>query len=59
MVLADEHRAVIGERVERQRMQCSSVDFPEPLGPITAVNSPAPRLRVTLSSATMRASPVP
>ena len=45
--------------VSRAAQQCISVDFPEPLGPITAVNSPASMSRVTSSSATIRASPVP
>ena len=45
--------------VSSAAQQCISVDLPDPLGPITAVNSPASRSRVTSSSATMRASPVP
>jgi hypothetical protein len=39
--------------------QCISVDLPEPLGPITAVNSPAIRSMVTSSRATTRVSPSP
>ncbi len=38
---------------------CSSVDLPEPDGPMIAVNSPAARPTLTLSSAVTAASPVP
>ena len=37
--------------VSRAAQQCIRVDLPEPLGPMTAVNSPAPMSRVTPSSA--------
>ncbi|GAB4105945.1 hypothetical protein GCM10028790_49640 [Micromonospora taraxaci] len=39
--------------------QCSRVDFPEPEGPITAVNVPLAKLVVTPSSAVTRRVPVP
>ena len=45
--------------VSSAAQQCISVDLPEPLGPITAVNSPAYRSRLTSSSARTRASPEP
>ena len=37
--------------VSSAAQQCISVDLPDPLGPITAVNSPAARSRLTSSSA--------
>ncbi len=40
-------------------MQCISVDFPDPDGPITAVYSPAMKSMLTPSSAATRASPSP
>jgi hypothetical protein len=40
-------------------MQCRSVDFPEPDGPITAIRRPAGTASVTSSSARTAASPVP
>ncbi len=36
----------------RPPMQCSKVDFPQPLGPITVTSSPSPMVRSTSSSAT-------
>ena len=45
--------------VSRAAQQCISVDLPEPLGPITAVNSPAARSSVTSSSAVTMAGPAP
>jgi hypothetical protein len=39
--------------------QCMSVDFPEPDGPITAVNAPAAMSTVTSSRAVTPAGPVP
>ena len=38
---------------------CSSVDLPEPDGPMIAVNSPSARPTLTLSSAATAASPLP
>ena len=45
--------------VSSAAQQCISVDLPEPLGPITAVNSPAARSRETSSSAVTSAAPAP
>ena len=45
--------------VSRAAQQCISVDLPEPLGPMIAVNSPATRSRLTPSSARTIASPLP
>ena len=43
----------------RPASMCSSVDLPEPEGPMIAVNWPSRRPTVTLSSAATAASPVP
>jgi hypothetical protein len=43
----------------RPARQCSSVDFPEPDGPMMAANSPAANSAVTPSSARMAVSPRP
>jgi len=40
-------------------MQCISVDFPDPEGPITALNRPPSKSMVTLSSARTMASAFP
>ena len=40
-------------------MQCSSVDFPEPDGPMIAVNSPAARSSEMPRRASTLASPLP
>jgi len=40
-------------------MQCSSVDFPDPDGPITAVNDPAGISTLTPASAVTTAGPEP
>ena len=40
-------------------MQCSSVDFPEPEGPITAVNRPRPNVTFTPASARTAVGPLP
>ena len=40
-------------------MQCMSVDFPEPEGPMTAVNRPRSKATLTLSSARTVAWPAP
>ena len=45
--------------VSSAAQQCISVDLPEPLGPITAVNSPASRSRLTSSSARTGPRPAP
>ena len=45
--------------VSSAAQQCISVDLPEPLGPMTAVNSPSARSSVTSSSARTSACPVP
>ncbi|MDH6546885.1 hypothetical protein M2162_000982 [Streptomyces sp. SAI-041] len=43
----------------RPAAHCSSVDLPDPDGPITAVKVPRPRLRVTPSRAVTALSSVP
>jgi hypothetical protein len=43
----------------RPARTCSSVDLPEPEGPMIAVNSPSPRPTLTLSRAATVLSPVP
>jgi hypothetical protein len=48
-VPASRTRPVVGR--SRPAAQCSSVDFPDPDGPITAVNVPAPNETVTSRSA--------
>ena len=45
--------------VSSAAQQCISVDLPDPLGPMIAVNSPSTRSRLTSSSARTIASPVP
>jgi hypothetical protein len=45
--------------VSRPAMQCSSVDFPEPDGPMTAVNDPAGISMLTPASAVTAAGPEP
>jgi hypothetical protein len=45
--------------VSRAAQQCMSVDLPEPLGPMTAVNSPAPMSRLTPSRARTSVWPEP
>jgi hypothetical protein len=40
-------------------MQCRSVDFPEPDGPMIAVKTPAPNATETPRSASTAASPLP
>ena len=40
-------------------MQCISVDFPDPEGPMTAVNRPRSNVTVTPASACTVARPVP
>ncbi len=45
--------------VSSAAQQCISVDLPEPLGPMTAVNSPAARSRLTSSRAVTMAGPAP
>jgi hypothetical protein len=46
-------------RVSSPARQCSSVDLPEPDGPMMAVNLPVSNDTVTPSSALTCASPVP
>jgi hypothetical protein len=48
-----------GELAVRQAMQCSSVDLPDPDGPMIAVNWPRGSSRVRSSRAFTAASPVP
>ena len=43
----------------RPASMCSSVDLPEPEGPMIAVNWPSPRPTLTLSRAATVASPLP
>ena len=45
--------------VSSPAMQCIRVDFPDPDGPIIAVNSPAPNAASTPSRARTSASPLP
>ena len=46
-------------RVSRPAAQCSSVDFPDPDGPMMAVYRPAMNSTVTRSSARTSTSPLP
>src|SRR5205814_1836294 len=51
-------RTVPPSGVSKPPMMCASVDLPDPDGPVTATNSPAPMVTLTRSSAWIVSSPM-